>query len=287
MIQGYAVGIPDVLIVLGVVAFWVAALWHVLNVITPFNDHDEIGRGNVAFAAQRNALAAAQVIAMIATIPGYDGDYKLSSFLWMMLEGLWVFIAIIVSRYFVDWMVLPGVNNTELIRQNNGAIAAVEVGSYLGIGFILAGSLTGGAHTFALSLLSTVVFYLLGLAFVLGVFWLHELVTPYHLRDHLKQGSLTAGIEVGSLILAMSVVVSVGVAGDFTGWIDGLQAFLLTSVISVVLLYPSRWILNRTGPGQRDRDIQNGSEHVAAATVSGTMLVAMGFAVMSAVSLVL
>ena len=287
MIKDYLVGTPDWLIVLAVVAFWVTVLWHVLNAITPFNDHQEIGRGNVAFAAQRCALVAAQVIAMRATFVGYDSTDKLSSFVWMMIEGLWVFIAILVSRYAVDWIVLPGIDNTELIRQGNGGVAAVEVGSYLGIGFILAGSLTGGAHTFALSLLSTVAFYLLGLLFVLAIFWLHELVTPYNLRDHLKQGSLTAGIEVGSLILAMSVVVSVGVAGDFTGWAIGIQAFLLTSVISVVLLYPSRWILNKFGPGQRDRDIQNGTEHVAAAAVSGTMLVVMGFAVAGTVSMVL
>ncbi len=229
---------------------------------------------------------AAQVIAMLATIPGYDGSERLSSFLWMMVEGIWVFLAIIISRYAVDWMVLPGINNTELIRQNNGAIAAVEAGSYLGLGFILAGSLTGGAESFGLSLASTVVFYLLGLVFVFGVFWLHELVTPYHLRDRLKEGSLTAGIEIGSLILAMSIVVRVGVAGDFTGWLEGFKAFLLTSIISVVLVYPFRWILNRMGPGQRDRDVQDG-EHVAAAVVSGSMLILMGFAVASTVSMVL
>lgn len=286
MIQDYLVGIPDTLIVLGVILFWVALLWHVLNIITPFNDHHEIGAGNVAFAAQRTALMAAQVVGMLATIPGYDDTERLSSFLWMMAEGLWVFIAIIMSRFFMDWLLLPGINNTELIRQNNAAIAAVEVGSYLGIGFILAGSLTGGADTFGLSLASTVVFYLLGLAFVFGVFWLHELVTPYHLRGRLKEGSLTAGIEVGSLILAMALVVRVGVAGDFTGWVVGLQAFLLTSVISVAILYPSRWILNRIGPGQRDRDVQDG-EHVAAAVVSGSMLILMGLAVSATVSMVL
>lgn len=287
MLHDYIAGVPDYLVTLGITAFWVVALWQTLNIITPFDDNNELGsKNNVSYGVQRVALVAAQVIAMRATFGDYDKSDRLSSVGWMMAEGLWVFIAILVSRYAVDWIVLPKINNTELLRQNNGAIAAVEAGSYLGLGFMLAGSLTGGADSNALSIASTVVFYLLGLAFVLGVFWLHELVTPYNLREKLQQGSLVAGIETGSLIFATSVVVSIGVAGDFTGWAVGFEAFLLTAVMSVVLLYPTRLVLTKLGPGHSVREVQD-SMLIASAAVTGGMMVLAGFAVSGAVSLVL
>ena len=50
----------------------------------------------------------------------------------------------------------------------NVAPGVLEAGFYLGFGFVLDGSITGGAPTFALSMVSTVVFGLLGLVALVG-----------------------------------------------------------------------------------------------------------------------
>ncbi|HEX8390145.1 MAG TPA: DUF350 domain-containing protein [Candidatus Saccharimonadales bacterium] len=306
MIKAYTLNLPDVLIVMGVILFWTAALWRTLNLITsiearkklkkegledsssaaPFDPHKELGKNNVSYAVQRSSLAGAQVIALLATIDSFDGDNRLDSFIWMMVQGLWVFVALIVSRHVVDWIVLPKIKNHELLLQNNGAVAAVEAGSYLGLGFNVAASLTGDAPNLALSIASTIGFYVLGLALVLLFFWLHELFTPYNVRTLIEEGNVRAGIDAGSIILAMSIVVSVGVAGDFTTWGDGIKALGLTTIISVALLYPCWLLLNVFGPGQRDLSMRK-QDCVAPAIVSGSFLVLAGFGVAAAVSTVL
>lgn len=286
MIKEYAIGIPDALYILIVTAFWVAVLWKGLNKYTKFDDHEEFARGNVAYAMQRVGLCAAQVIALLATIPGYDSADPLRSVGWMMVEGLYISVALFVSMWVVDFLLLPKISNQKLLLEGNVAVGIVEAGAYTGLGFLLAGSLTGSASSNWLSFFSAVVFYLAGLVFVTAVYWLHEWVTPYSLRDRLKEGSVSAALEIGGLLLATSVVVSVGVAGDFTGWLEGFKAFALTSIISVGLLYPSWWLLNRFGPGQRNKDAQR-SDSIAAVAVSSAFLVLAAFVVASVVQTVI
>jgi uncharacterized membrane protein YjfL (UPF0719 family) len=286
MIKEYAIGIPDAIAIMFVIAFWVSLLWRVLNMLTKFDDNEQFARGNIAYALQRVGLCAAQVIAMLATISGYDTADLWRSVGWMMVEGLYISVALILSMYVVDYALLPKISNQQLLLKGNVAVGIVEAGAYAGLGFLLAGSLTGTASSNWLSFWSAVVFYLSGFAFVIWVYWLHEWITPYSLRGRLRAGNVGAAVEIGSLLLATSIVVGVGVAGDFTGWLEGFKAFGLTSVISIALLYPSWWLLNKFGPGQRNKDAQR-SGSLAAVAVSGGFLVLAAFVVASVVQTVI
>ena len=257
-----------------VVLLYSGLLWYTVNKITPFNDHDEIfNKRNYAYLVQRLSLVAAQIIAMLAVLPDFDVEAPWWSALWLALEGLYVFVAILVARFVVDWAILPKVNNTELIRSGNMAISVVEAGFYVGLGFILKGSLTGVASSSWLSFTSTVVFFAAGLAFVVGVFWIHELVTRYDLRGRLREGNLTAAIEAGSFVLGASIVVSVGVAGDFISWPISFRAFFVTALIGVIMLYIVRWLIDLViVRGHTIKSIQE-TDNVPAATLVGTLMV--------------
>lgn len=259
-----------------VVLFFVWLQWVIMNRITAFDDNAEIfDKKNYAYLIQRVAIVAAQVIAMLAVLPDFDVDEPLWSSLWLFLEGLWVFVAILIARFVVDFTILRKVNNTELIRQGNLAMAVVEAGFYLGIGFIIKGSLTGGASSNWLSFTSTVVFYLAGVAFVIAVYWLHELLTKYDMRGRLREGNLTTAFEVAGIILGCSVVVSVGVAGDFVDWGYSFRAFFATAVIGVVMLYVMRWVIDLVIiRGHTVRSIQESNNVAAAALLSSLMIMA-------------
>lgn len=276
--------LPGFAVVIG----FVGLLWHVLNRLTPFNDeHELFDKHNYAYLLQRLGLCAAQVIAMLAVVPDFDTAHPWWSSVWLLVEGLYVMVAILTAKYVVDWALMPNIKNVTLLLEGNVAIGIVEAAFYVGLGFILKGSLTGTADSNWLSFASSVVFYLLGLAFVIGVFWLHELVTPYHLRDHLKQGNVTAALEVGGLLIASSVVVSVGVAGDFTGWRIGFAAFFATAIVSVALLYVLRWMIDKVILRSRTiKQIQENNETVAAGLLGG-LIALTGFLVATAVTNVL
>ena len=220
-------------------------LWLVHNALTRVDDRRVLfEEGNVGYLVQRSALVLAYGIAVLPTITRGEGDHPWASLPVQAAHLAWVFVALLGVRYLVDAVLLRE-RNAEEILAGNVALAVLEAGFYLGFGFVLNGSLTGGAPTLALSLVSTVVFGLLGLAVLVGVFWLHEAVTPWSVRGLVRERSLTAAFEAGGVLTAVGVVVREGVAGDFTGWTDGLVAFAATTLFAVVMLYVFRWVTNR------------------------------------------
>jgi len=221
-------------------------LWFIHNRLTRFDDHQVLfGDGNVAYLSQRAALVLGFGIAALPTITRTADDPPWSSLTGQAYELVWVVVAFVAVRYVVDFVLLRRTANDAELLRGNVALGVVEAGFYLAFGFILDGSLTGAAPTMALGLASTVVFGFLGLVLVVAVFWLHELVTPWSIRDQIRTGGLTAAFEAAGVLLSVGIVVRDGVAGDFTGWGDGLIAFSVTAVVSVATLYLFRWLANR------------------------------------------
>jgi len=221
-------------------------LWLTHNALTRFDDREVLFRdSNVAYAVQRIALVLAFGIAVLPTITRAGEDHPWYSLGGQAMELAWVFVALLGVRYLVDVVVLVRVDNTAELLRGNVALGVVEAGFYVGFGFILNGSLTGAAPTLGQGIASTVVFGLLGLAVVVGVFWLHEAVTPWHLREHLREGRLAAALEAAGVLAATGIVVREGVAGDFTGWTGDLVAFAGTVAFAVGTLYLFRWLANR------------------------------------------
>lgn len=221
-------------------------LWLTHNKLTRFDDRQVLfADGNVAYLVQRAALVMGFGIATLPTITRTAEDHRWYGLVGQAMELVWVFVALLLVRYLVDVVVLLRVDNTDALLKGNTALGVVEAGFYIGFGFILNGSLTGASATLAQGIASTVVFGLLGLAVVIGVFWLHELVTPWHIRNDIRDGKLTAAYEAAGALVAVGIVVREGVAGDFTGWAGDLIAFFSTAIFSVATFYLFRWLANR------------------------------------------
>jgi uncharacterized membrane protein YjfL (UPF0719 family) len=160
------------------------------------------------------------------------------------------------------------------MREGNTAVGVVEAGFYLGLGLILNGSLIGSSPDWQTGLASTVVFAVLGLLVVIGVYFLHDLVTRGVVRRGIAAGSLPAAFEIAGILVAVSLVVRVGVAGDFTGWGAGLAAFAATAVIAVVTLYLFRFLIDLVIlRGVTVASIQREGQVVAAGLMSGLFVV--------------
>lgn len=259
------------------------ALWLTHNALTHIDDrHVLFEEGNVGYLVQRSALVLAFGIAVLPTITRGEGDHPWNSLPVQAAQLAWVFVALLGVRYLVDAILLRE-RNAEEILAGNVALAVLEAGFYVGFGFILNGSLTGAAPTFALSMVSTVVFGLLGLAVMVGVFWLHEAVTPWSVRELVRDRSLTAAFEAGGVLAAVGIVVREGVAGDFTTWTDGLVAFAGTSLFAVAMLYLFRWVTNRLVLRSWTlRQIQE-EQRTAASAFSSVLLIVVAISVATVV----
>lgn len=254
-------------------ACFVMIFWRVLNAITKFDDEAElVVSRNWAFLAQRMGIVSAFIIGSWPAVVRDRGEDHFIDYVWQGAETLWVLVALLAASVVVDRVVLAQVHNTTAIRDGNLALGLTEAGFYVGLGFILSGSLTGSSSTWQQGLASTVVFGILGLAVMVAVYWLHELITPWHLRDNIRDGNVTAALEVAGILAALGVVVRIGVAGDFTGWRDGFVAFTATVIVAVFTLYLFRWFIDRALLLTTSiREIQANNQTVAQAFMSGTL----------------
>jgi uncharacterized membrane protein YjfL (UPF0719 family) len=269
--QELAAGAAAIALVVG----YIALLWRLVDRLTSCDDAEELWtKGNWAYFLQRIALAGAQGLAMVSSVAPSSG-HPWQDLGWLALEGLWVLVLLLAVRWLVDLVVLRDVDNLQALLAGNLAVGAVEAGFYLGVGAILGGTLSGDAPSAGVGFASTAVFTVLGLGTLVGVYFLHELLTPYDVREAIRRGSFAAGLEVGGALLAISIVVTMAVSGDFTGWGPDLLTFLLAVVVAIVALYGFRWLIDRVVLTSRTtRSIQAGEEAVASATLAGLFVIA-------------
>lgn len=280
----YAGNLPAAALKIAVVGLFVALMWHTVNALTKFDDGEELFvKNNYAYFAQRMALCTAQIIGMLHIVSENYESFG-SAVVVMLSEGFYVFLALLLVRPIVDLVVLYRIRNLDELRAGNLAVGIVEAGFYIGFGFILMGSLQGDSPSLALGLASTIVFAIAGLLLSIAVFLFHELVTPYKLRDGIKEGKLTAAVEVAGVLVAVPIVVRVGVGGDFTGWGSGFAAFFATAIIAVALLYLFRFLIDHTIlVNCTVRSIQEANQTVAASLLAG-LFIALAFPISVAVN---
>ncbi len=257
------------------VAF-IGAQWRLVNALTRFDDGEELYvKGNWAYWLQRISLAVAQALGMKNSV-GPPTDEPLFDIFWLVAEGAWVLVLLLAVRRIVDKFVLYRIDNLRALLDGNRAVGAVEGGFYIGFGAIIGGALSGEAPDALIGFASSALFTLLGLLTLIGVFFLHGLLTPhYSVQDGVKRGSLTTGLEAGGALVAIGLVLATAVGGDFSGWGRDIAFFTLAAVVAVVTLYVIRalidWVVltNCTV-----RSIQEQDQEVAAATLAGLNIIA-------------
>lgn len=252
-------GVADALLITVLAVLAILALMKVWDAITPFDDRVEIHeKENYAYAVQRGGVIVGQALATKAAVSTYDPTNMLAATLWLVGQFVYVGLALLVTRWVLDKVVLPKVGNTELLRQRNLGVGLMEAAFYIAVGLLLGGSLTGSATTVGLTVASSIVFFVLGLALLVGYWWAYELATPGDsIRDRLIGGSVGAGIESAGVMLAAGIVIQNGVAGDFSDWGKDLGAFAATSVIGLVLMLGAQLLLNKFGPGKSLKSARN------------------------------
>lgn len=241
-------------------------MWRVLRAATP--------TVNPALFVHRLSLVGALVLGMLGIVPDIDPDHPWQSLGLVVIEGAWVVLALLTAQAIVDWVLFPRIRNLTLIAQGNLAVALAEGGFYLGLGFILWGSLTGAAPDVVTGALSAVVFYALGVAFVVALFWLREWITHYSLRERLAEGDQAAAADLAGTLLGTSMVVAVACSGDFDSWGRSLVWFLLTAVLAVALLHLVRLGVRLTVIGRSMKGVHEDRDVPAAAAMGAAMVLA-------------
>lgn len=150
------------------------------------------------------------------------------------------------SGFIAEKCILHKFNNTdEIVRDRNIGTAAVYFGIYLASGLIISACVTG--ETLAgqpkwYGLVSTLVYYALGMVFLILFAKLHDKLIPYSLLEEIENDNAAVGISFAGNIIAIGLILMRATVGDLGNWQQGLISYFI-DITAIVLLLPAVRIL--------------------------------------------
>lgn len=241
-------------VVLALVVLLMAKL--ALGFLTPYDTDDELtGKDNPAFGISILGYYLGVLIVFLGAIyhdPSLSQgeEVVLDHFLVDLgVDLIWALSAVItlnVARFVLDHVVLRGFSvRDEILRDRNTGMGAVEFGTYVSAGLVVAGAISGeGGEGVAGGLITTLSFLALGLAclvlFALG----YQRLVRYDLLAELEADNPAAGLAYGGNLIALGIVLMRGSAGSFTDWADHLERFGFYAVMGLFLLVVARRVID-------------------------------------------
>jgi uncharacterized membrane protein YjfL (UPF0719 family) len=246
------------------------------DLITPFKDHEELVRGNAAAGINRGGAYLGFLIAASGSLILSEHTYLVDLGMFM-LDGVVAVVVFALAYYAFDHVILWKVNNSEAIQQGNKAVAVLEACAYVALGLIMSASFSGGGQSVLMGLASAVLFSAIGLGTLMAVYVMYDVLRrlfgSYNIDKRVGQGSMTAAIDAGTLLLAVSITLWFSISGDFTGWGSDLLSYAVAAAASIVAVSMGRVIALMT----LARGLQRSDDNVARASIVGFVSIGIGF----------
>jgi len=131
-----------------------------------------------------------------------------------------------------------GMGVQEPLAARNVAAATVVAGVYIATSLTYSGGLSGEGGGFWIMLL----FFLLGQLALLGITRAFRWLTRYDDVQEIASGNMAAALALTGLLIAVGLIVSRAVSGEYTGFFHSLRGFLLALLLALVF-YPVRQVV--------------------------------------------
>jgi uncharacterized membrane protein YjfL (UPF0719 family) len=248
---------------------------------TAFNEDFEIvDNCNMAVALRKSGIYLGFAIGLYGVIHG-PGQSFAQDIIKVVLESAVLLIALFIAYLVNDKLILAKVDNDSAVENNNKAVGFVEFGSYIATGLIINGSFYGEGGSFW----SVVVFFLIGQATLIALFFLYDVFTACNLSEEIEEkGNVAAGISACGVLIAFAVILRASIAGPFNGWANDLKSFLFSLMLSLVLLGTCQIIINRLFlPSTTYKKEIVDSENAASALITSGVLISVALVIASAI----
>lgn len=188
-------------------------------------------KGNVALAVSTAGYLFGITLALGGVLVGPSAGWQ-ADLQGIGLYGVMTIAMMLVASWLCEKVLLPSFNNTkEVVEDQNLGTGFVEAGVHIANGLILLAIQQGSGPWWV-----GVAFWALAQAALLIVGLLYERATPHSIHDELERDNAAVGLAFAGVLVGMSNIISLAVAGDFTGWRDGLITFGADVAFGLVIL---------------------------------------------------
>ncbi|MEQ8768785.1 MAG: DUF350 domain-containing protein [Planctomycetota bacterium] len=163
------------------------------------------------------------------------------------MYGLLGVVLLNLSRVLNDRLILGRFSNVkEIIEDRNVGTGAVQAGSYIASGLVVAGAVSGQGG----GVVTALAFFGLGQACLVIFGLLYERLVPYDLHKEIEADNVAAGVAFGGALLALGIILAKAAGGNFFSWGENLTRFGFTVLVGLILLPLGRffleWVLFRS-----------------------------------------
>jgi len=231
---------------------------------------------NNAVATSLAAYTFAQGLLLvgIAVCPNENpGMHAADMLLWQTVGCALLLIAFKVN----DVVLLFHINNTQMLIQNNMAVALLEGGSFIACGIVLRATLTGGGDdgesAYGDAMAFTVLYWILCQVLLIVFAFLNRLITKFDDWDEYKNNNASAGLSSGITLVALAVAMAFPIM-----YYESIIIFLPIALTATVALIIVRFIVDiAVLPGDRlDSEISK-DKNWGAALIEGAVAVGVAF----------
>ncbi|MDX8384037.1 MAG: DUF350 domain-containing protein [Ghiorsea sp.] len=210
--------------------------------VTPYKISDELTvNDNLAIALTMCGYYFATVAIFVGALAG-PSQGLLNDVIQVGGYSILGLLFLNTSRFINDKLILKTFSNVDQLTQaQNIAVGAVQFGTYIATGLIAASAVTGSGG----GVLTAVVFFVLGQISLLLFSYLYDFITPYSIHEAIGKGNLAVGAALGGTLIALGVIVSNGVAGNFISWEENLMNLAVVNGIAFVFLPVVRLMMDK------------------------------------------
>ena len=238
MLNGFYSG--GSLLVLYVVVFFVANIAY--SKIVGYEVKSEIvEKDNMAVAISLAGYLFAISIIFISCLLGPSKG--LLQDLYVIIEySLLGIVLLYVAHLVNDKLILHKFNNKkELVDDKNVGAGAVQAGSYVASGLIIAGAIHGEGG----GLITAIVFFILGQILLIFFTKIYNLITSFDVHDEIEKNNFSAGIAFAGTLIALGIILSKASGGDFVSWESNISVFAFNALLAFVLLPLFRFVIDK------------------------------------------
>ena len=151
-------------------------------------------------------------------------------------------VLLYVAHLVNDKIILHNFKNVkELVDDKNVGAGAVQAGSYIASGLIIAGSIHGEGG----GLITAVAFFVLGQLALVVFSKIYDVITSYDVLEEIEKDNYSAGIAFSGTLIALGIILAKSASGNFVSWEYNLSTFVVYALVAFILLPIFRVIIDK------------------------------------------
>lgn len=215
-----------------------------------YNMYNEIVNQNATAIIPFCGFLLGNIAILVGAFSGPDTNtvfYKdIVSYVGYAIIGI---ILMILSGKLVEKAILYKFNNEdEIVRDRNIGTAAVYFGIYLASGLIISACVMGDSlisQSKLYNLTSTLIYYVLGMIFLIIFSKIHDKLTPYSLLGEIENDNVAVGIAFAGNIIAIGIILMKASIGEMPTIQQGALSYFIDLSAIIFLLPCVRFLLDR------------------------------------------